>query len=100
MSKTQMAGGERPDPWRDEDGWPPESVARRKQAIAYRAGVSRRQYEVLVFLAEGLTNLEIGRKLFVSEDTVKSAVHALFVLLDAKTRAQVVAEAFRRDMLI
>ena len=46
-------------------------------------------------MAEGKSNAEIGRELFVSEDTVKTHARRLFRKLGARDRAHAVAAAFR-----
>jgi len=50
--------------------------------------ISNREYEVLVGISEGLSNKEIGEKLFVSESTVKTHVSNLLSKLNAKRRTQ------------
>ncbi len=56
-------------------------------------GISKREYEVLQHIADGLSNQEIADKLFVSESTVKTHVSNLLVKLDAKRRTQAVNNA-------
>ncbi len=57
------------------------------------AHLSPREEEVLKLLATGETNREIARRLFVSEETVKSHVAAIFRKLEVsdRTRAAVIA---------
>ena len=50
--------------------------------------ISEREYEVLIGISEGLSNKEIGEKLFVSESTVKTHVSNLLLKLNAKRRTQ------------
>lgn len=50
--------------------------------------ISKREYEVLVGISEGLSNKEIGEKLFVSESTIKTHVSNLLSKLNAKRRTQ------------
>ena len=50
--------------------------------------ISKREYEVLIGISEGLSNKEIGEKLFVSESTVKTHVSNLLSKLNAKRRTQ------------
>ncbi|WP_431132669.1 response regulator transcription factor [Psychroserpens mesophilus] len=50
--------------------------------------ISKREYEVLIGIAEGLSNKEIGEKLFVSESTIKTHVSSLLTKLNAKRRTQ------------
>ncbi len=56
-------------------------------------GISDREYEILVQIAEGLSNKEIADKLFISESTIKTHVSNLFVKLDAKRRTQAIQKA-------
>ena len=53
-------------------------------------GISKREYEVLELIAEGLSNREIAEKLFVSTSTVKTHTSNLFSKLDARRRTQAV----------
>ena len=52
--------------------------------------ISKREYEVLMAISEGLSNKEIGEKLFVSESTIKTHVSNLLVKLNAKRRTQAI----------
>lgn len=58
-----------------------------------------REIEVLQLISEGLVNREIGRMLFLSEETVKSHVRHLLAKLQARSRAHAVAVGFRRGLL-
>ena len=53
--------------------------------------------EILLCIAEGLSNKEIAARLFVSENTVKTHSGRLFDKLGAKRRTQAVqiAKAYR-----
>ncbi len=51
-------------------------------------GLSRRQEEVAGLVAQGHTNAEIARELFLSEKTVKNHVNHIFAKLGVQTRAQ------------
>ncbi len=59
------------------------------------SGISKRELEVLQFMARGLSNKEIGEKLFVSENTIKTHASRLFEKLDVKRRTQAVEKAKR-----
>jgi DNA-binding NarL/FixJ family response regulator len=50
--------------------------------------ISKREYEVLIGISEGLSNKEIGEKLFVSESTITTHVSNLLSKLNAKRRTQ------------
>jgi DNA-binding CsgD family transcriptional regulator len=58
-----------------------------------RAGLTRRQVEVLRLLADGLTNSEIADKLILSVRTVDSHVTEVLHKLGSQTRRQAVARA-------
>ena len=58
-----------------------------------RLGISRREYEVLELIADGLSNQEIADKLFVSTSTVKTHTSNLFAKLDARRRTQAIQKA-------
>jgi DNA-binding NarL/FixJ family response regulator len=61
--------------------------------------LTRREREVLRLLADGLSNEEIGKRLYISAETVRTHVRKAMAKLDADTRTQAVARALR-DRLI
>ena len=58
-----------------------------------------RELEVLQLVADGLVNREIGERLFLSEETVKSHDRHLLAKLQARSRAHAVAAGFRRGLI-
>ncbi len=58
-----------------------------------------REVEVLQLISDGLVNREIGERLFLSEETVKSHVRHLLAKLQARSRAHAVAVGFRRGII-
>ncbi|WP_422106309.1 response regulator transcription factor [Winogradskyella sp.] len=50
--------------------------------------ITTREYEVLQCISEGLSNKEIGERLFLSESTIKTHVSNLLLKLNAKRRTQ------------
>jgi NarL family two-component system response regulator LiaR len=56
-------------------------------------GISKRELEVLHFMATGLSNQEIADKMFVSLNTIKTHTSNLFVKLDVKRRTQAIQQA-------
>jgi DNA-binding CsgD family transcriptional regulator len=57
--------------------------------------LSRREAQVTLCCAEGLTNAEIGTRLQVSEQTVKFHLRNIFVKFGVKRRAELVSRLFR-----
>ncbi len=61
--------------------------------------LSKREYEVLKEISIGLSNKEIGEKLFLSESTIKTHVSNILVKLNAKRRTQAVQIAKELQIL-
>jgi two-component system, NarL family, response regulator LiaR len=53
-------------------------------------GITRRELEILELMAQGMSNREIGEKLYVSENTVKTHSSRIFDKLGARRRTQAV----------
>jgi DNA-binding NarL/FixJ family response regulator len=64
-----------------------------------RVVLTERELQVLRGMADGKSNAEIGRELFVSEDTVKTHARRLFRKLGARDRAHAVAAGFRAGLV-
>ena len=58
-----------------------------------KIGLTQREHDVLVKMADGLSNQEIAQQLFLSESTVKSHVSNILFKLDAKRRTQAIQSA-------
>jgi DNA-binding CsgD family transcriptional regulator len=53
--------------------------------------------KVVALVSEGLTNAEVGERMFISPGTVKSHVAHIFNKLDVHSRAELTAHAVRRN---
>ncbi|MCM2411250.1 response regulator transcription factor [Streptomyces sp. RKAG290] len=61
-------------------------------------GMTPREVEVLVLIAEGMSNAEIARSLHISQATVKSHINNLFAKAGLRDRAQAVRYAYVRGL--
>jgi LuxR family transcriptional regulator, maltose regulon positive regulatory protein len=70
-----------------------------RSAAAKRAGMTRREVEVLSLVAQGLSNRQIAERLVVSEHTVHRHLANIYVRLGVSSRAAAVALASERNLL-
>jgi DNA-binding NarL/FixJ family response regulator len=61
--------------------------------------LTQREREVLRLLADGLANDEIGKRLHISPETVRTHVRKAMAKLEADTRTQAVATALRQSII-
>ena len=95
MDPADRAGrGSRPG---NETGRSGRADGRRRPAAG--CTLTERELQVLRGMADGKSNAEIGRELFVSEDTVKTHARRLFRKLGARDRAHAVAAGFRAGLV-
>ncbi|MFC8589605.1 response regulator transcription factor, partial [Streptomyces sp. NPDC057217] len=73
-----------------------EDVRARSERLA---ALTAREREVLVLVAGGLSNDEIGRRLDVSPLTVKTHVNRAMAKLGARDRAQLVVTAYESGLV-
>ncbi len=80
----------------------PEAASRVMQRMRDQAqrsdplsGLTEQERRILELIGEGLTNRQIGERLFLAEKTVKNYVSALFAKLGMERRAQAAAYAAR-----
>jgi DNA-binding NarL/FixJ family response regulator len=59
------------------------------------AGLTPQERRILELIGEGLTNRQIGERMFLAEKTVKNYVSALFAKLGMERRTQAAAYAVR-----
>ncbi|WP_310554954.1 response regulator transcription factor [Flavobacterium sp.] len=61
--------------------------------------LTKREKEILILIAEGLTNIQISEKLFISTDTVDSHRKNLHTKLNVKNTAMLIRFATENDLL-
>jgi len=61
--------------------------------------LTQRERDVLRLLADGHSNDEIGKELFISPETVRTHVRKAMAKLEADTRTQAVATALRQSLI-
>jgi DNA-binding CsgD family transcriptional regulator len=71
------------------------SLGRAVRRVVDVRSLSRREAQVALCCAQGLTNAEIGTRLLVSEQTVKFHLRNIFVKFGVKRRAELVSRLFR-----
>lgn len=64
-----------------------------------KTGISKREYEILQLIADGLSNQQIADKLFVSENTIKKHISSLFLKLDVERRTEAVRKAKEKQII-
>lgn len=60
--------------------------------------LTKREYEVLTLIAEGLNNKEIAGRLFISEKTVKNHVSSIFRKIEVSDRIQAAIFSFKNNI--
>lgn len=62
--------------------------------------ITKRELQVLTLLCDGFTNEEVGERLFLSKRTVENHRKNLLKKTGTKNTAQLVAWAFRKDLIV
>jgi DNA-binding NarL/FixJ family response regulator len=73
-------------------------VARDNKPAQHDFGLSRRELEVLALIAEGRSNPEIGRRLFITRKTVAVHVSSILAKLGVSGRVEAATAAIRLGM--
>ncbi len=73
--------------------------AQKKKSASLVEPLSEREIEVLRLMAEGLSNPEIARKLYLSPNTLKAHAQNIYRKLDAHNRMDAVNKARELDLL-
>jgi len=69
------------------------------EVTGYRAKLTEREQEVLVLMARGLTNPQIGNELSISRSTANFHVQNVLNRLGARTRTEAVSIAVREGLI-
>jgi len=84
---------------RESMGWARRSRGHRKRPARGWESLTPTESEVLRHVVAGLTNPQIGERLFISRATVKVHLSHVFAKLEISSRAQLAAEATRRGVV-
>lgn len=76
-----------------------EHLGARQADEVERAGLSRREHEVVQLVAEGLTNKEIADRLILSTRTIDAHVRSILHKLDCRTRTEAATRAAEAGLL-
>jgi len=74
-------------------------VGARAGALATDAGMTKKEQLVLEALARGLSNQQIARELWVTEQTVKFHLSNIYRKLDVRNRTEAAQHALRRGLV-
>jgi DNA-binding NarL/FixJ family response regulator len=72
---------------------------RSTEQIPAQDALSTRELQVLRLVAEGATNREAAKQLFISEATVKTHLLHIYAKLEVRDRASAVAAGYQRGLL-
>jgi DNA-binding CsgD family transcriptional regulator len=73
------------------------SFAHAIERLAERYDLSRREIQVALCCAQGLTNAEIGERLFISEQTVKFHLRHVYLKYGVRRRAELISRLLAPD---
>ncbi len=77
--------------------WPTQVARADRQDLA--EPLTERELEILVLMADGLTNQDIADRLFISINTVKTHAKNIYSKLDVRNRAQAIVRAAEAGLL-
>lgn len=84
---------------RPDEGTPPRVAEERRRSDAAVQQLTTRERQILTAIGEGMTNAEIGERLFLAESTVKNYVGRVFAKTGARDRVQAAIIAFRAGLV-
>ncbi|RDB69934.1 helix-turn-helix transcriptional regulator [Eggerthella sinensis] len=69
-------------------------------ALVERSTLTEREQEIAGLIAEGLSNQQIGLRLYISENTVKKHVKGIYHKMNVSNRHQLMAELYRNAEIV
>jgi DNA-binding NarL/FixJ family response regulator len=72
---------------------------KRERTMRVAAGLTKREFQVLQLLSDGLAKSEIAQRLFITPKTVSTHMEHIFRKLGVQTAAQAVAVAYRNELI-
>ena len=75
------------------------AISKRADERALRPSLTDRELQVLQLAADGLTNRQIGRRLTISENTVKNHIRNILEKLHLHSRMEAVLYAVREELI-
>ena len=76
-----------------------QGFSRALERVVGGSNLSRREAQVALCCAEGLTNAEIGVKLFITEKTVKFHLRHIFIKFGVRRRGELISRLLRQEDL-
>jgi DNA-binding NarL/FixJ family response regulator len=64
-----------------------------------KAGISKREAEILILIHDGLSNQQIADKLFLSENTIKKHLSNIFQKLQVERRTEAIKKALELSII-
>src|SRR3984893_3448002 len=93
-SLQQVADGQRLFPLRSSDKVSREQSAVRENALTV---LTDREHQIMCLVSEGLSNKEIGRRLNISDGTIKVHLHHIYEKLEISNRTALAALAISQN---
>lgn len=76
-----------------------ERVRQARRGIASEGTLTEQEQEIVRLMAQGLTNKEIGQRLFLSPNTIKAHISEIMQRMGVKRRAEVVFRAAENHLI-
>lgn len=64
-----------------------------------RTGLSERELEILLYVARGMSNNQIARRLYLTEGTVKRHLHRIYTKTSVSSRGEATSKALREGWI-